>query len=271
MDPERMGTRVLAEKNVEMLKVIRDVDGLVQVLTGGEEEAAARARAAEALGEIGDKRAILPLVSVLNDSSRTIREQAAVSLVKFRSAAVPKLTAALTEPDTQRKVYATGVLGKIGGKKSIPPLIKALGDTDPDVRCAAAGSLAQIGADTLPALIKVLNGKDEKMKPLAAAALAKIGDIRAADSLVGLFSSDTRAVRDAAAGAIVALGKDAVPPVLRALRESPRTGRIYAASVLGFLGGREALAALNKNENDPDPEIRTAVHEAQKRLNELKK
>jgi len=271
MDPERMGTRILVEKNVEMLKVIRDVDGLILVLTGGEEDPAARARAAEVLGDIGDKKAILPLVSVLNDSSPLIREQAAQSLTKFRSAAVPKLAAAFGEPDTQRKVYATGVLGKIGGKKAIPPLIKALGDVDPDVRCAAAGALTVIGGDAVSLLIRNLNGKDAKARPLAAAALGRIGDARAAEPLVALFSSDSRVIRDAAAGAVVALGKDAVPAVIKALRQSSRTSRIYAASVLGFLGGREALAALNKAENDPDSEIRATVREAQKRLNELKK
>jgi HEAT repeat protein len=271
MDPERMGTRVLVEKNVEMLKVIKDTDGLIQVLVGGEDEPAARARAAEALGDIGDKKAILPLVSVLNDSSPSIREQAARSLVRFRSAAVPRLAAALAERDTQRKVYATGVLGKIGGKKAIPPLVKSLGDVDPDVRCAAAGALTAIGGDAVTLLIKALAGRDEKAKPLAAAALGKIGDARAADPLVGLFSSENRQVRDAAAGAVVALGKDAVPAVIKAVRQSSRTSRIYAASVLGFLGGREALAALNKAENDPDPEIRSAVRDAQKRIGELKK
>src|SRR5439155_1426019 len=72
-----------------------------------------RRRAAEALGKIGDVRAVEALVAVLMDSDEGVRHR------------------------------ATEALGKIGDVRAVEPLIKALSDSAESVRLAAANALTE--------------------------------------------------------------------------------------------------------------------------------
>ncbi|RMD59060.1 MAG: NACHT domain-containing protein, partial [Nitrospirae bacterium] len=74
-----------------------------------------RKRAAEALGKIGDTRAVEPLIEALGDDDWRVRERAAEALVK------------------------------IGDAKAVDALIKALGDDDSWLRWSAAYALVKIG------------------------------------------------------------------------------------------------------------------------------
>jgi HEAT repeat protein len=58
-------------------------------------------------------------------------------------------------------VQAAEALGKLGDPQAIPALIKALGDSDWDVRCAAAEALGKIGdPQAVPALIQALGDSE---------------------------------------------------------------------------------------------------------------
>jgi hypothetical protein len=105
---------------------------------------AACGAAAEALGRIGDTRAIKPLVDFLIWDQRV--PQLAPSLASFGELAVEPLSATLksTDPfDRMRHGSAAAVLGRIGGPQAVAVLTGALKHTDLRVREAAAKALGQ--------------------------------------------------------------------------------------------------------------------------------
>ena len=92
-------------------------------------------RAAEKLGELGDKRAVEPLIDALNDMGE-----------KFRDAGAARA--------------AAEALGKIGDKRAVEPLIKVMAKDGEEfnLRNAAARALGKIGDKrAVYPLIKHLN------------------------------------------------------------------------------------------------------------------
>ena len=108
-----MGLFDMGELNVTVLKLRKDVDGLVRAL-GSEKDSDAREAAADALGEIGDPKAVEPLIAALKDPDDDVREAAAEAL------------------------------GRIGDPRAVDPLNAALNDPDHDVRQEAEKALARL-------------------------------------------------------------------------------------------------------------------------------
>ena len=100
--------------NVEKLKAKRDVKGLIKAL-GYQKDGHVRNAAAGVLGQIGDTRAVEPLIAALKDESWGVRH------------------------------YAAEALGQIGDTRAVELLIAALKDRDSNVREAAAGALEALG------------------------------------------------------------------------------------------------------------------------------
>jgi HEAT repeat protein len=108
-------------------------------------------RAAEALGNIGDRRAVKPLLDALPNGSETLRQEIALSL------------------------------GKLGDPLAIEPLIGLLGDSAGSVRVEAVRALGQLAAETaLPELEEMaLNDEGENWDEVTVkeAALGAIEEI----------------------------------------------------------------------------------------------
>jgi HEAT repeat protein len=85
-----------------------------------------------ALGELGDQKAVPPLIKVLNHSkSDRLRKSAAKALGLLGSKeAVDSLISALNDPDFKVRKSAARSLGQLGDKKAIPALKKAMQDPD---------------------------------------------------------------------------------------------------------------------------------------------
>jgi HEAT repeat protein len=99
-----------------------------------DEDSSLRGWAASALGEIGDTRAVEPLIAALQDQVPVVRE------------------------------WAAQALGEIGDARAVEPLIAALQDEDPDVRKIAAGALGQIrDARAVEFLLAALEDKNQEM------------------------------------------------------------------------------------------------------------
>jgi HEAT repeat protein len=103
-----------------------------------------RKAAAEALGRIGDPRAVEPLIPVLKDEYFKVREAATEALIKIGAPSVEPLIDALRYREWRMRKAATEVLGKIGDARAIEPLIAALEDEDKDVRKSVAWGLVSL-------------------------------------------------------------------------------------------------------------------------------
>jgi len=204
----------LFKPNIEKMEEKNDVEGLIKA-SQMEKDYEIRARAAGALGNIGDPRAVEPLSKGLKDTYYSVRVEVANALGKIRDPRIVEpLLGALTDQDihvkekawdalqkscdardinpliealhnSETRDYAAKILGKIG-KPAVEPLIRALENDEYFVRVSAIEQLGIIGdKNAVDPLIKLL--RDQDLMTLAAEALGRIGDKRAVDPLVKLY------------------------------------------------------------------------------------
>ena len=128
--------------------------------------------AAEALGEMGDLRAVAPLLAALQDEDWRVRWAAAEALGRIGEPAVEPLLAALQDEDEDVRRAAVEALGKIGDPGAVASLSAALQDKDWRVRQAAAEALGEMGDPRAAApLSAALQDKDWRVRRAAAEAL----------------------------------------------------------------------------------------------------
>jgi len=136
-----------------------------------------RKNAAKLLGEIGDARAIMPLMDALSDAnSESLRESIVEALVKIGKPEIEAMIAALGNEDYIQVYYAAEVLGRMVSV-AVPYLIAALRDeTNPYVRGCAAKALGEIGdVRAVKPLKELLNmEEDECVRESAMQALINI-------------------------------------------------------------------------------------------------
>ena len=161
---------------------------------------------AKALGEIGDPRAVKPLIALLDYSydREGVHEAAAQALINIGALAVEPLVATLKNKSS---LVVVEVLGKIGDSRAVEPLISILKDENSDVRKTAAEAFGEIGdPQAVEPLIDALEDKDWGVRLAAVRALGKIGDRRAMESLLLALKEEEELVRKAAAEALRQLG-----------------------------------------------------------------
>ena len=168
--------------------------GLFNSLEDAKNSDHVRQVAAKALREIGDERAVDPLIKALKDGNWAIR------------------------------LFAARALGKIGGKRTAEPLIRALKDRNRFVRRTAAEALGQIGDErAVDPLIKALKDGNQEIREIAAEALGQIGDERAVDPLIEALKDGDWDVRRAATEALGKTGNErATEPLIEVRKDNQR-------------------------------------------------
>ena len=171
--------------NVERLEKKRDVPGLIEALGYAKEGKIGGVRydAAEALGKIGDKRAVAPLCAALKDSDMRVRDRAAMALGEIGDArAVEPLCAALKDSYVDVRMSAAAALGYIGGTSAV----EALGEI---ARKGSNKGIRDHAAFWLDNIAKKDSSID--MQRLVAKALGEADDAHAVERLcVALRSCD---------------------------------------------------------------------------------
>ena len=184
-----------------------------------------RWRAAWALGEIKDPRAVPPLVGALRDKTPDCRWMAADALRKTKgAAAVIPLVAALRDSDRRVQVQAAAALGAIGDARAVDALGAAMlanesGDASEVTQRISAlldgrfplSIFRRAAAEALSAindhrsgdwLILALSDKDFLVRQSAAEGLGKLGDRRAGEPLIIALGDRTGYVRVTAADSL---------------------------------------------------------------------
>ena len=147
-----------------------------------------REHAAEALGRLGDPRAVQPLASVvLNDDNASVREHAAGALGALGDpGAVSALTtASLNDRSAAVREHAVVALGRTGGARAFETLLGVMDADDvEEVRAHAAYALGLLGDPrALDPLVDALRDGSARMRSNAAQGLGELGDPRALDAL----------------------------------------------------------------------------------------
>lgn len=144
---------------------------------------------AEALGVIGDPRAVEPLIKVINgnyslniapERDKAFKLSAVKSLGKLEGKTAVKALVKIVKSNTQKtylRITAVNTLGEIGDKKATKPLINILTDNQSDMwlRATSASALGNIGdKKAVDSLTKAANEPSTPIRNAAQDALKKI-------------------------------------------------------------------------------------------------
>jgi HEAT repeat protein len=159
----------------EMKAQVAEVPEYIRLLKTG--SLLERRKSAEALGEIGDERGVLPLIDALRDSSTTVQYVAAKSLGMLADKrAVDPLINLTKSEDKWVRLGAAHALGLIGDKKAVDAILPLLTDTHHDLRVHAAWALGKLmDARAVEALKPLLEDPKEDVRTEAKAALGMLG------------------------------------------------------------------------------------------------
>ena len=204
--------------NVEKMKAKKDVPGLIKALDY-EKDPSVRHDAVKALGEIGDKQSVNPLIDLLNDRDSNLRRSVVVAL------------------------------GKIGDPSIIEALMTTLKDENANVRHHSAVALGKIGKPAVRPLVEAaLKDENAAVRKAAAQALGKIDDLSAIETLMAAFKDENSSVRKNAVVALTEIGEPARKPLESVLQDEDDVVQKAAAEALGKIDRSTKLAAKKENE-----------------------
>ena len=263
--------------NIAKLEAKRDVNGLIKALEYGKDLGRTARAAAEALGRIGDPRAVEPLLAAIQAqvTHMSIREDGARALGLLGDVRAVEPLIALLRTPTIHVSPVVEALGRLGDVRAVKPLLELLreyavssGDRKAEHR-EATEAIVLIGPLAIPVLIAVLANREENslVRDAAAIALGQTGDARAFESLIaaledrevcraavkaldGLAWQPDRGASGAAYWAAkgkweecVEIGAPAVRPLTAALKSKDANVRKAAAEALGRLAWRPTRTA----------------------------
>jgi HEAT repeat protein len=154
--------------------------------------------------------------------------------------------------------------------RSIEQLAADLGSKNAPERMAARKGLVRMGTAAVPALLAALADPRQHVRWESAKALTEIADPSAAEGLVAAMGDKDSDVRWVVGVALIALGRDAVKPLLTTLTKSDLPDGVpqVAHHVLHDLGQRDDLASLLQpvirafEESEPNISVPLAAAEA---------
>lgn len=197
-------------------------------------------------------------IAALKDEDWAIREEAAVLLGRFKDPrAVSPLVSILRDPDRSVREAAVGALTSIG-QPSVSILGSCLTAHDSSVQEAASTVLASIADESVQGpLLEALHSPNWIIRMHAAKALGRIQDPGSVSSLIPLLQDKVKAVREEAASTLAAIGDSAVPALLESLTHQDWLVRLHAVEALGKTTSSSAVAPLLSTAfNDADSAVR---------------
>jgi HEAT repeat protein len=235
--------------------------------------------AAKALGRIKDARAIEPLIPLLQDKVKAVREEVTIALAAIGEAALPSLLEALKHPEWLVRLHAVEALAKSRSGDAVEPLLWVLfNDPDQAIREDVVRALGDLG-DGRAMEYLLLAMKEPGLRPLAVDALGKLGDRRAVPVLIAVLNGCDRPVvaravagcgdtwddemetKGAAVRALGSLGDEAaIPALLKALEQT--VTRADAAAALATFGSKVIAPLLTMMTQTADDNLRFHVKDA---------
>ena len=228
---------------------------------------AIRAAAARVAGRLQVKAAGDALIKTVNDSQERVRFAAMRALGDIREErAVQALTQQLEHYRKGEGAWsALDGLARIAHGSSVPIFKARLADRDQYIRRAALEGLARAGASSEAAGIETIATADPSRTVRAAAAFAlqKMGRNYVPRLVQPLGSSEMAAQ---IAGYFLELGPGAVPELTPHLQDPDDAVRGNVALIIGAIGTRAEITAIEPLLQDRNGDVRRAAERAIQRL-----
>lgn len=247
------------------MATVDELRGRLQV-----DDALTRIEAAEALGSVGDPRAVEALIAALADPDFQVALAAARALGNYRDPqAAGPLVKALNREDIKGIMRASEIANAVMtalrhlGEPGFQGLLRVVHEHAAEEFSggAAVRALGELGDwRSLEALFLALHSPSFEVVEAAATALYGLGESTLPLFMAALLSPDSDA-RHWARMTLPKFGADAIPPLLAALRDGrPAYVRQEAASVLAYCDDDERiLPALHDAREDLDEQVRDAA------------
>lgn len=227
-----------------------------------------RFHAIEALGRIGAAESIGPLSTIAASDNFFLAFAAIDALSKTDDARVAPLMVSLLDQELLRPA-AIATLAAIGDEDCVPALARSLNDSsiEPGPIAAALLRIHQRYEDNLGAGSCIIAAASEAItstgrQRLAEASLRINADRLAVATVLGWLGRDALeplvvlvgedALQAAIGEGLIAIGSDAVPPLIERLQSSSVPARVAAADLLGRIGDRQATTSLVSTLADAD-------------------
>lgn len=243
---------------------------LIEIIKDNNAVPSSRHVATGVLGGLG-KAAVLPAIELLSDEHELVRKMATASLGNLGDlrALIPLINALQTDPSAEVREWAAYSLASLNDSRALEPLIAALKDHNRGVRFRVIGALGRLAhsglKDTRPVvplmeIVKQVGENDLDIMTSAISALGDFGDNRSFELLMNLVQNENNhdRVRE---NAIVSLGHlkndQAVEVLVELLSESKF--RLDAAIALGEIGDHRAIKPLMNYAMDTNVDVCYAV------------
>ncbi|MFW5904110.1 MAG: HEAT repeat domain-containing protein [Candidatus Saliniplasma sp.] len=277
-------------KKILELKEAGDIDGLVELLKSGDIKE--REESAKALGLLGEKMALGPLLRSLDDEEETVRSNVILAIGHIDSKrGVEPLVECLKEESWVIRHDAAIALGHIGDERAVEDLGKLLEkEEEIEIRQKAVESLGEIGGDRafdilmnhiddieieeevidavvkldgediLPHLAQKVKDGEKSVREAAVQGLASIGGEDSCQLLIECLKDESWRIREEAAKALGGLEyEEAESDLVEMLDDSNQYVVQSALESLGEIGDDETVEVLKEKLDSDIPEIRSSA------------
>lgn len=200
--------------------------------------------AVRALAEIGTDECVQLLADALGGPP-SVRGEAAEALASIGARALPQVLAVLGSENRAQRENAALVLS-VWGQPAVPGLLRAAQSAKPTERwaalfgviCLVRRSPEAVSNDIAQAVAQALEDEDARVRRWAARLCAELGPHAPIEALIARLTDDDRRTRRVCRESVGALGEVALQPLLRAI---PRSDSPWVSQMLG-----KALAAIGQ-------------------------
>ena len=237
-----------------------------------DDEPEVRIRAATALGKVGGRASVVPLIGALNEPNRWSTIRIADILTDMGTEVVRELIAAWDDLSPTGRLAAIDIFGRIRLLDAVPWLRERLADGQADIRARAAHALGAIAEPgSARSLQEILNDPEWPVRAMAAKALGRIRDRDSIPILARSLRDPEWWVRANAAESLRLMGPDGIEALIGMLDDGDNYARHQAVLMLGEAGEIDAWAErLAAHDDTARDRIRRVILSGQTgRLEEL--
>lgn len=204
------------------------------------------------------------LLFSLNSTKSSERKKAVAEIEKSGSTEAGKYLIPILSKDRDESIRAGAAraLGTLGIREAAPALIAAIKAGSEEVSYFAAGALARIASnEVIMAVSEEMARSDESGERSfywLTQALARMGG-DGISAIVDQLSTRSWPRRRILGDALMAFGHEAEKYLITGLSEDNADKRFWCATVLGRVGGDDAVSALVRFVDDESNDVRTAV------------